>query len=159
MPKQCSIRSIQRCTHIIPPWEHCTRSSRKLNPLSAVAQVIGIIEQDLADAEFTKTPRKKVALTLDFLHPPALKKMKRLVKKQAEDNQNAGNQPPQKLESTGVDEQGRKQYKIPDAPKKLENEQGADKKKKVRSEMSSPLEAVLSTLDKKQSGLVSLLTP
>ena len=95
-------------------------------------QVIGIIEQDLADAEFTKTPRKKVPMTLEFISAPALKKMKRLVKKQSErEDKKKGDDKPQELESTGVDEQGRKQYKIPDAPKAMEKEHGAEKTKKV----------------------------
>ena len=95
-------------------------------------QVIGIIEQDLADAEFTKSPRKKVPLTLEFISPPALNKMKRLVKKRSEEKEDKkGDDKPQKLESTGVDEQGRKQYKIPDAPKAMEKEHGSEKAKKV----------------------------
>ena len=94
--------------------------------------MIGVIEQDLADAEFTKTPRKKVPLTLEFLSPPALNKMKRLVKKRGEEKDSKrGDDKAEKLESTGVDEQGRKQYKIPDAPKAMEQEHGSEKAKKV----------------------------
>lgn len=95
-------------------------------------QVIGIIEQDLADADFIQNPRKKSTLTTDFISPPALNKMKRLVKKRNEEDKK-GDQTPQKLESMGTDEQGRKQYKIPDAPKALEQEQGSEKKKKVKA--------------------------
>lgn len=94
--------------------------------------MIGIIEQDLADTEFTETPRKKVPMTIDFISPPALKKMKRLVKKRSEaHDEKSGDTKPEELKSTGVDEQGRKQYKIPDAPKAMKEEHGAEKTKKV----------------------------
>lgn len=78
-----------------------------------------------------KQPRKRITVTKDFVSAPALKKMKRLVKKQAEERQEGNNKEPQKLESMGTDDQGRKQYKIPDAPKTLEKEEGPEKKKKV----------------------------
>ena len=75
--------------------------------------MIGIIEEDLADLDFMKQPRKRAQLKMDFISPPAHTKMKRLVKKQSEARD------PQKLNklpTAGTDEEGRKQYKIPDAP-------------------------------------------
>jgi hypothetical protein len=77
--------------------------------------VIGVLEKDLADQEFIKVPRKPVSLELDFLHPPALKKMKRLVKKEEEEVAKQAKQGPRRLETVG-NANGRKQYKIPDPP-------------------------------------------
>jgi hypothetical protein len=94
--------------------------------------VIGIIEYDLADSAFVKNPRKEQQLTLDFLHPPSLKKMKRIVKKRSEESRakaKASGQTPEKLQSMGTDSQGRKQYKIPDAPKELEAQEEGKKNK------------------------------
>jgi len=91
------------------------------------------MEIDLADADFVKNPRKEQVLTLDFLHPPSLKKMKHIVKKRTEESHakaKARGEPLQKLETLGTDIQGRKQYKIPDAPKELAA-QDENKKKKV----------------------------
>lgn len=93
--------------------------------------MIGIIEQDLADSNFMKNPRVEKRVVLDFIHPPSMQKMKRLVKKQAEDGKGDSDKPKEKLEVTGTDEQGRKQYKIPDAPAALEASGGKEKRKKV----------------------------
>ena len=75
--------------------------------------MIGIIEEDLAELDFIQHPRQRAQLKLDFISPPVHTKMKRLVKKQSEarDPQRLN-----KLPTAGTDEDGRKQYKIPDAP-------------------------------------------
>lgn len=67
-------------------------------------------------------------MELDFISVPALKKMKRLVKKRSEREQQ-----PKRLPTAGEDENGRKQYKIPDAPDEQPDVVGdnKDRKKKV----------------------------
>jgi len=100
--------------------------------------VIGVMEIDLADADFVKNPRKEQVLTLDFLHPPSLKKMKHIVKKRTEESHakaKARGEPLQKLETLGTDIQGRKQYKIPDAPKELAAQDENKKKKSIIAQL------------------------
>ena len=87
-------------------------------------QVLGIVEQDLADAEYVQNPRKRVEFTMDFISVPAMKKMKRLVKKRSEQERQ-----PHKLPTAGQDDQGRKQYKIPESGPG--NDDSKERKEKV----------------------------
>lgn len=91
--------------------------------MSGYLQVLGIVEQDLADAEYINEPKKWVQLQVDFISVPALKKMKRLVKKRSEQERQ-----PHKLPTAGQDDEGRKQYKIPDSsPTPDDNKQRKEK--------------------------------
>lgn len=80
----------------------------------------------MADADFIKEPKKRVSVTFDFVSLPALNKMKRLVKKRT-----GRERQPQKLPTSGEDEKGRKQYKIPNAPEVIGTSE--ERKKKVNA--------------------------
>lgn len=91
--------------------------------------MIGICEHQLADAKFIKKPKHRVKLDLDFIYPPALKKVKRLVEKSSQRKKTEQKAP--EMKETGVDEQGRKQYKIPEGPVDEEAKNEAHEKKVI----------------------------
>ena len=97
------------------------------------AQVIGVCELDLAGSRFIQKPKHRTQMELDFISPPAMKKMKRLVEKSNKRAAKEQQKPPDVKDTGKVDEQGRKQYKIPEGPVGDEAKQEAEEKKVCRT--------------------------
>ena len=96
-------------------------------------QVIGICEVDLENAKFIQKPKHRVAMDLDFINPPALTKMKRLVEKKSKDAKKEQQKKAPEVEQVGVDEHGRKQFKLPEGPAPTEARLEAAEKKVLPS--------------------------